>query len=70
MAAKQMIKQGMTSFVAEEHFSQIEIGSGGKIIGAASMVAHKGVPMMAGYSSSKWGVRGLTVSLKFRDAQL
>ncbi len=37
-------------------------GSGGKIIGAASMVAHKGVPLMAGYSTSKWGVRGLTVS--------
>ncbi|RFU35501.1 hypothetical protein B7463_g790, partial [Scytalidium lignicola] len=44
LAAKQMIKQG----------------SGGKIIGAASMVAHKAVPMMAGYSTSKWGVRGLT----------
>lgn len=46
LAARQMIKQG----------------TGGKIIGAASMVAHKSVPLMAPYSTSKWGVRGLSVS--------
>ncbi|OQU95629.1 hypothetical protein CLAIMM_01811 [Cladophialophora immunda] len=44
LAARQMIRQG----------------TGGKIIAAASMVAHKSVPLMGGYSASKWGVRGLS----------
>jgi meso-butanediol dehydrogenase/(S,S)-butanediol dehydrogenase/diacetyl reductase len=43
-AARQMIKQG----------------SGGKIIGAASVAAHKGAAMLGPYSASKWAVRGLT----------
>lgn len=38
----------------------IEQGSGGKIIGAASIAAHKGFEMLGGYSVTKWGVRGLT----------
>jgi meso-butanediol dehydrogenase/(S,S)-butanediol dehydrogenase/diacetyl reductase len=43
-AARQMIAQG----------------GGGKIIGAASIAAHKGFPMLGHYSASKWAVRGLT----------
>jgi meso-butanediol dehydrogenase / (S,S)-butanediol dehydrogenase / diacetyl reductase len=43
-AARQMIAQG----------------EGGKIIGAASIAAHKGFAMLGHYSASKWGVRGLT----------
>ena len=43
-AARQMIRQG----------------EGGKIIGAASIAAHKGFAMLGHYSASKWGVRGLT----------
>jgi meso-butanediol dehydrogenase/(S,S)-butanediol dehydrogenase/diacetyl reductase len=43
-AAKQMIGQG----------------TGGKIIGAASVVAYRPFPMLGHYSASKWGVRGLT----------
>lgn len=33
---------------------------GGKIIGAASIAAHKGFAMLGHYSASKWAVRGLT----------
>jgi meso-butanediol dehydrogenase/(S,S)-butanediol dehydrogenase/diacetyl reductase len=43
-AARQMIRQG----------------DGGKIIGAASIAAHKGFAMLGHYSASKWAVRGLT----------
>ncbi len=43
-AAEQMIRQG----------------GGGKIIGAASIAAHKGFAMLGHYSASKWAVRGLT----------
>lgn len=43
-AARQMIKQG----------------SGGKIIGAASIVAYRPFALLGPYSASKWGVRGLT----------
>jgi len=43
-AAKQMIKQG----------------HGGKIIGAASIVAYRPFALLGPYSASKWGVRGLT----------
>jgi meso-butanediol dehydrogenase / (S,S)-butanediol dehydrogenase / diacetyl reductase len=38
----------------------IDQGSGGKIIGAASIAAHKGFAMLGHYSASKWAVRGLT----------
>ena len=38
----------------------IRQGGGGKIIGAASVAAHKGVGMLGHYSASKWAVRGLT----------
>jgi len=43
-AARQMIKQG----------------HGGKIIGASSIAGHKGFGLLGLYSSSKFGVRGLT----------
>jgi NAD(P)-dependent dehydrogenase (short-subunit alcohol dehydrogenase family) len=43
-AAKQMISQG----------------SGGKLLGAASIVAFKPFPLLSHYSASKWAVRGLT----------
>ncbi len=43
-AARQMIKQG----------------GGGKIIGAASIVAYRPFALLGPYSASKWGVRGLT----------
>ena len=43
-AAKQMIAQG----------------NGGKIIGAASIAAHKGFPLLGVYCSSKFAVRALT----------
>ncbi|MCC2976733.1 SDR family oxidoreductase [Sphingomonas sp. PL-96] len=43
-AAEQMIKQG----------------NGGKIIGAASIVAFRPFALLAHYSASKWAVRGLT----------
>ncbi|QBI18464.1 SDR family oxidoreductase [Egibacter rhizosphaerae] len=38
----------------------IEQGRGGKIIGAASLVAHRPFPMLGHYVASKYGVRGLT----------
>ncbi|WP_046469865.1 acetoin reductase [Allosalinactinospora lopnorensis] len=38
----------------------IEQGHGGKIIGAASIVAYRPFEMLSAYSVSKWGVRGLT----------
>lgn len=44
VAAKQMIKQG----------------SGGKILGAASIAAMKAFPMLSHYSATKFAVRGFT----------
>ncbi len=44
LAARQMIKQG----------------NGGKIIGAASIVAYRPFALLSPYSASKWAVRGLT----------
>ena len=38
----------------------IDQGSRGKIIGAASIAAHKGFAMLGSYSAPKWAVRGLT----------
>lgn len=38
----------------------ISEGSGGKIIGAASIAAYKSSPLLGAYSTSKWAVRGLT----------
>ncbi|CAF3111373.1 unnamed protein product [Rotaria sp. Silwood2] len=40
--------------------AMIAQGSGGKIIGACSIVGYKPFSMMSPYSASKWGVRGLT----------
>ncbi|MGI8311447.1 acetoin reductase [Saccharopolyspora hattusasensis] len=52
-AAKQMIKQG----------------GGGKIIGAASIVAYRPFPLLGPYSASKWAVRGLTQAAAMEWAQ-
>ena len=52
-AASQMIRQAQ----------------GGKIIGAASIAAHKGFAMLGHYSASKWAVRGLTQSAAQEWAQ-
>jgi meso-butanediol dehydrogenase/(S,S)-butanediol dehydrogenase/diacetyl reductase len=52
-AAKQMIKQG----------------NGGKIIGAASNVAHRAFALLSHYSASKWAVRGLTQGAAMEWAQ-
>lgn len=38
----------------------IEQGGGGKIIGAASIVAYRPFALLGPYSASKWAVRGLT----------
>jgi meso-butanediol dehydrogenase / (S,S)-butanediol dehydrogenase / diacetyl reductase len=40
--------------------TMIEQGDGGKIIGAASIAAHKGFCLLGHYSASKFAVRGLT----------
>lgn len=53
-AAKQMIAQGT---------------KGGKIIGAASIVAFKPFPMLSHYSASKWAVRGLTQAYAMEMAE-
>jgi meso-butanediol dehydrogenase / (S,S)-butanediol dehydrogenase / diacetyl reductase len=38
----------------------IDQNTGGKIVGAASIVAHRPFALLGHYSASKWGVRGLT----------
>lgn len=38
----------------------IEQGTGGKIIGACSIVGYRPFPMLSHYSATKWSVRGLT----------
>lgn len=38
----------------------IEQGTGGKIIGACSIVGYRPLPMLSHYSATKWSVRGLT----------
>ncbi|GAA3525758.1 acetoin reductase [Amycolatopsis ultiminotia] len=43
---------------AAEHM--IKQGNGGKIIGAASIVAYRPFALLGPYSASKWAVRGLT----------
>jgi len=52
-AAKQMIKQG----------------GGGKIVGAASIVAFKPFAMLSHYSASKWAVRGFTQAFAMEMAE-
>lgn len=47
----------------------IEQGAGGKIIGAASIVAYRPFPLLGHYSASKWGVRGLTQAAAMEWAQ-
>lgn len=51
---------GVHNCYAEAAKQMIAQGSGGKIIGAASIVAFKPFPLLAHYSASKWAVRGLT----------
>ena len=52
-AAKQMIAQG----------------TGGKLIGAASIVAFKPFALLSHYSASKWAVRGLTQAFAMEMAE-
>lgn len=51
---------GVQNCYAEAAKQMISQGSGGKIIGAASIVAFKPFPLLSHYSASKWAVRGLT----------
>ncbi len=44
-------------------------GGGGKIIGAASIVAYRPFPLLGHYSASKWAVRGLTQAAAMEWAQ-
>ncbi|KAF2649705.1 acetoin dehydrogenase-like protein [Lophiostoma macrostomum CBS 122681] len=52
-AAKQMIKQG----------------NGGKLLGAASIVAFKPFALLSHYSASKWAVRGMTQAFAMEMAE-
>ncbi|QRD05838.1 hypothetical protein JI435_132700 [Parastagonospora nodorum SN15] len=52
-AAKQMISQG----------------SGGKLLGAASIVAFKPFALLSHYSASKWAVRGMTQAFAMEMAE-
>jgi len=52
-AAKQMIKQG----------------TGGKLVGCASIVAFKPFAMLSHYSASKWAVRGFTQAFAMEMAE-
>jgi NAD(P)-dependent dehydrogenase (short-subunit alcohol dehydrogenase family) len=52
-AAKQMIKQG----------------KGGKLLGAASIVAFKPFALLSHYSASKWAVRGMTQAFAMEMAE-
>lgn len=49
--------------------TMIDRGHGGKIIGAASIVAYRPFEMLGSYSVSKWGVRGLTQAAAMEWAQ-
>lgn len=47
----------------------ISQGSGGKLLGAASVVAFRPFAMLSHYSASKWAVRGLTQSFAVEMAE-
>ena len=47
----------------------IEQGNGGKILGAASIVAFKPFALLSHYSASKWAVRGLTQAFAMEMAE-
>lgn len=49
--------------------TMVDRGTGGKIIGAASIVAYRPFEMLGAYSVSKWGVRGLTQAAAMEWAQ-
>ncbi|KAF2762332.1 NAD(P)-binding protein, partial [Pseudovirgaria hyperparasitica] len=51
---------GVYNCYASAARQMIAQGGGGKILGAASIVAFKPFPMLSHYSASKWAVRGLT----------
>ena len=61
--------RGIYSCYTEAARQMISQGTGGKIIGAASIVAHRPFPVLGIYSTSKWGVRGLTQSAAMEWAQ-
>lgn len=60
-AARQMIAQGDPASAAG-----VDVY---KILGAASIVAHKPLPLLGVYSASKWAVRGLTQALAMEMAR-
>ncbi|KAL4767530.1 hypothetical protein BDW60DRAFT_220477 [Aspergillus nidulans var. acristatus] len=60
-AARQMIAQGEPKAAAG-----VDVY---KILGAASIVAHKPFPTMGIYSASKWAVRGLTQAMAMEMAK-
>ncbi|KAI9370585.1 hypothetical protein BJX61DRAFT_535493 [Aspergillus egyptiacus] len=60
-AARQMISQG-----DPEHAAGVKMY---KILGAASIAAHKPFPTMGVYSASKWAVRGLTQAMAMEMAR-
>lgn len=47
----------------------IKQGSGGKILGAASIVAFKPFALLSHYSASKWAVRGMTQAFAMEMAE-
>jgi NAD(P)-dependent dehydrogenase (short-subunit alcohol dehydrogenase family) len=47
----------------------ISQGSGGKLLGAASIVAFKPFPLLSHYSASKWAVRGMTQAFAMEMAE-
>lgn len=51
---------------AEQMISQ---GSGGKLLGAASIVAFKPFALLSHYSASKWAVRGMTQAFAMEMAE-
>lgn len=52
--------RGLFLCYTEAARQMISQGTGGKIVGACSIAGHKGFGMLGTYSSSKFGVRGLT----------
>ncbi|EOD52750.1 putative acetoin dehydrogenase (diacetyl reductase) protein [Neofusicoccum parvum UCRNP2] len=59
---------GVFNCYIEAAKQMIEQGGGGKLIGAASIVAFKPFAMLSHYSASKWAVRGLTQAMAMEMA--
>lgn len=54
---------GVFNCYTEAAKQMIDQGGGGKLIGAASIVAFKPFALLSHYSASKWAVRGLTQAM-------